>query len=292
MAASRGNVDMVSYLLDIGADPSICDGDNRSVLCHAIEGGNREIIDQLLALNQSEPSKSDTYLLDERAMNPLCGQLPLDVIKRLIEYGCDINMQDKRGFTALFYAVFSRRNCDDIRWLLQAGADPNVQASDGTTVLMIVARNGRTDVVSLLLEFGANQGIKDEDGFTPLHIAVLAGPSSQEVAELLINHGSDVHARNNDGDTILMGAVCNSKTVSMLLSQGVDPNIQNKYGESALLRSVEFDFFDTVKLLLDHGANVQLRGSMGETPLIGAVREGNIKIVKLLLEYVAKSVVE
>ena len=58
---------------------------------------------------------------------------------------------------------------------------------------------GHKEVAELLIDKGADVNAKDEWGSTPLHYAALKG--HKEVAELLIDKGADVHAKGDDGKT-------------------------------------------------------------------------------------------
>ena len=55
--------------------------------------------------------------------------------------------------------------------LLDEGADVNACGPSGQTALMLAARNGRTDVVGLLLRRGADPTIKTKTGSTAAEIA-------------------------------------------------------------------------------------------------------------------------
>ena len=55
------------------------------------------------------------------------------------------------------------------------------------------------------LSNGANVNEKNEDGYTPLHLAAQSG--HKRIVELLIDKGSDVNAKNDDGDTPLDVAI-------------------------------------------------------------------------------------
>ena len=56
-----------------------------------------------------------------------------------------------------------------------------------------------TDIVSLLLEAGANTETRDHMGNTPLHNTVLYYPSTMRTLDLLLNKGADVSVKNNEG---------------------------------------------------------------------------------------------
>ena len=56
-----------------------------------------------------------------------------------------------------------------------------------------------TDIVSLLLEAGADTETRDHMGNTPLHNTVLYYPSTMRTLDLLLNKGADVSVKNNEG---------------------------------------------------------------------------------------------
>ena len=67
-----------------------------------------------------------------------------------------------------------RNDIDKMRQLIEDGADVNLARGKGETPLHDAARDGRGDIVALLISKGANVYAKDQDGFTPLHYAVMS----------------------------------------------------------------------------------------------------------------------
>lgn len=63
---------------------------------------------------------------------------------------------------------------DDVKKLLESGADPNIRAFDGCTAVNYLCRNGDdTDsmkILDLLIAYGARARIEDIAGYTPLHV--------------------------------------------------------------------------------------------------------------------------
>lgn len=75
---------------------------------------------------------------------------------------------------------------DEMRILLESGADPNTRDYDARSLLHIAAVNGHSQVIELLLEFGANPTPVDTHGKTPLDYAEIKG--AERAIELLSGH--------------------------------------------------------------------------------------------------------
>ncbi len=100
----------------------------------------------------------------------------------------------------------------------------------------------------------------------------------------------------NYGTTFLMLAVSEQDTESMgrLLDSGVDINIQDHKGKTALIEACLYGSLDVVKMLVANGANVNMQDNEGYTALSSAfdntsiLEEGFTKehqeIIRLLLE--------
>jgi hypothetical protein len=88
-----------------------------------------------------------------------------------------------------------------LRKLLQDGADPNLIAPDGDSLLMHAVRNSDINVVKVLLDAGADPNLQGENSWTPLKGAIYAGRI--DVARLLLARGADSTDLAPDGLTAL-----------------------------------------------------------------------------------------
>jgi ankyrin repeat protein len=109
-----------------------------------------------------------------------------------------------------------------VRSLIEADATLlDARDADGSTPLHCAAWKGHSEVVTALLDLGADVNARNRNGHwgdTPLHAA--AHGNNAPVARLLIARGADVHAVNAGGRTPLgETAVHNARTVANLLRQ-------------------------------------------------------------------------
>jgi ankyrin repeat protein len=123
-----------------------------------------------------------------------------------------------------------------IRNLIQQGADFGYRERDGGTVLMCAVREKDLGMVALAIDAGASVADSDAIGWTALHFAAQEGVV--KIAEEIIRRGAKVDAMDNEGRTPLFVAMLNSKgsgsMIRSLVMNGADPNLSNLKGVSPL----------------------------------------------------------
>lgn len=178
-----------------------------------------------------------------------------------------------------------KRNSQKVEQLLRKGADPN--AFSGKLIHEAVFRND-VETLTLLL----NSGGKTEEikwGYTPLMKASDLG--STDMVSILLEKGANISAQDkNYGTTSLWEAVNkgHSEVVRILLNNGADPNHKLLYYNgrrkwSPLLNACFRRQNDIIKMLINHGANPNYTDDSGNTALSllleknsGLMIEGNI----------------
>lgn len=206
-------LEMVATLLELGTDPNAQNKNNRTPLHHALCVADSE--------NWTEPQEKD---------------LQVAIIKLLLASGAHVNIQDKEGWTPL-HLISYLNHARMIPLLLAYGADLNIKTNKGQTALHLALEECNVTIVKQLLEAGAQVNAQDENMLTPLHVAVsteildsvaldnlkacaLELESAmhlfvyeqkqnklqtihglQGLVTLLLEHGADCTAQNNDGKT-------------------------------------------------------------------------------------------
>lgn len=197
--------------------------------------------------------------------------------------------------------------------LLRYRDDPNERDTYGNTPLIEACRSGCTDIVSLLLTYGADANMKSESD-TPLGVAVRG--RHYNIISLLLSNGANIDERCMLGKTVLHEAVSlgDEAIVSLLLERGANPNIEDERGSTPVLYCRDVDILyrliesnidinvcddqestllhlsimsknvDMIRALLDNNVGLNSRDVYGRTPLMYAVWKIMPDMVSLLLE--------
>lgn len=150
VAVKRNNGAAVTELLQRGFDPNTPDPSGNTALVLALQAENFAVAEALMArrdLNVNALNQSGESAL---MMAALRGNLAW--CERLLARGARI---DKPGWTALHYAATGPEP-RVVKLLLERGAAVDAESPDKTTPLMMAARYGPEESVTLLLAHGAD----------------------------------------------------------------------------------------------------------------------------------------
>ncbi|MGD1948334.1 MAG: ankyrin repeat domain-containing protein [Leptolyngbyaceae cyanobacterium] len=181
----------------------------------------------------------------------------LSVVNLLLSAGSNVNARNQVNYTALLYAVEADRR-EVILTLLDHGAptDASICNRYEETILLLVARQGHTDIVERLVRQGNDLHHTNKIGDTALYLAVSNG-HAPTVASLM-RLGANVNTANIGGWTPLMMASARGDIdiIEMLLTQGADVTPQNRWGGTALSEAKQsFRSRQAVAMLREAGAD-------------------------------------
>ncbi|XP_035668250.1 B-cell lymphoma 3 protein homolog [Branchiostoma floridae] len=132
---------------------------------------------------------------------------------------------------------------------------------------------------------------QDEDGDTPLHIAVAQAnvPLTERYLTLLAMAHRNIDTYNNLRQTPLHLAVITDQwpLVRMLVLSGACADVQDRHGHTAVhlsCQSASTACLHTIITCCQHGLDLELRNYGGLTPLHVAVNTGNQDAVMLLVD--------
>lgn len=258
-------------LLERGADVNRVDGPNecRTPLRVAVQTGNVKYARFLLqnkAKIHISPEFTTSHWIRHIQVAPKEKQNL--ILQLLIQHGLDINdrdgilgqdfLQELIGNLALHPSKNINTNGIDIigmaRTLLDHGVSVSNYDSCGTTTLILAVIFGDVDLISLLIDRGAEVNQKSAlpeplsavgaavmeatllQGFFPLLVAVES--KKRDCVDLLLAKGADINLRfPSDGRTALHEA-CYQRDrdmIELLIRRGADITVENYYGRTALL---------------------------------------------------------
>ncbi|KAK7144799.1 hypothetical protein R3I94_011023 [Phoxinus phoxinus] len=150
------------------------------------------------------------------------------VVKLLLDTGlCEVDHQNKAGYTAIMLAALtaaeSPEDMEVAQQLLRMGKINARASQSGQTALMLAVSHGRTMMVQVLLDCGADVNIQDRDGSTALMCACEHGHT--EIAKMLLERPEcDMSPIDKDGHTALSVAMKASHSeIVDLLKARADP---------------------------------------------------------------------
>ena len=173
----------------------------------------------------------------------------------------DVNSWGGSHSTPLHAASF-KRYLEVVSLLLENGADPDSRDHLVRAPLHTVSQGGHAvslEIVRLLVNSGANVDGTDYQGWTPLHTAARFG--HRHIAELLLGSGATVNVWSDRQESPLHLACIggNLDILRFLVERGSDMTSADEIGRIPLHTASEKGHLDIVRLFLDRGCDVNAR---------------------------------
>jgi uncharacterized protein len=122
------------------------------------------------------------------------------LISKYVEYGGNINVSDKKGYTPLIYAAYFDHE-GMVNFLLQNGANACMKDNRGNTALMGAIFKGNIKIAFRLLESECDIDQNNNADQTALMYATLFG--RKQIAEQLIEKGAKIAAQDLNGNSAM-----------------------------------------------------------------------------------------
>jgi ankyrin repeat protein len=205
-------------------------------------------------------------------------------VARLLDAGADVHYREPHGYDAVIDAVFTAdqtRLIPLLQLLIDRGANLNGVTDYSESALRVLSRQGRWDVIRFLLNAGADP---NPLGWTPLMRLIALG--SCEEAQKEIQAGADLSARDSWLRTpwllsIHTGDIAKAK---LLLDAGAKTNDRGRCEKPPLFYAIEGGHPQMLRWLLSLELSPEDRDQFGGTALLEAAEEGQTDCVRILLE--------
>ncbi len=217
--------------------------------------------------------------------------------------GADPNAQYAGQTLLMIACIAPEGNVENVRLLLDSGADINATDRGGGTALMYAAHAGKVEILKYLLQRGAKVDAVCSESSMVFKGCQLVEPNFSGVCNALVI----AHCRrqvemvkelikagaNADvlylGDPLIMYYGADEEMLNFFVEHGCNMSAYDQYGETILLRAIAAQRFEAAARLIQAGANVNVGTLKGNTtPLMVAVLKEDKKMVELLLKHGAK----
>jgi ankyrin repeat protein len=291
---NTGHLAIAQKLIETGALINDVDFQNRHSLYIAVENSTPAMVKMLISHGadvMKAPLSGDRKqpMTQRISTNGYTEKLQL-----LADAGADLNAADSSGNTALHIAVETMDSLK-ARALLDAGAKAEIANADGRRPLdraveLITYSSESRGIVAALLAAGASPNMARNENvkFAPLHVAARSGQS--DIIKLLLKYGAlvDVRDRQN-GETPWLSAVSNGNGVvaDILRLNGADVTVADKFGRNVLYHAAKSGASDILVAALkspEFKDKVNTPDSMGNLPLNAAVNSYGAECVRIMLQ--------
>lgn len=277
-AAQLGYQDIFMVLLQKGAILDVQNNLGETALMLAIKYGHSSIAKKLI------DKKSDLKLQSlekDTAFIYAAKYGRLDMLEILLKEEANVDLNSCNIFkdTPLMLAA-KYGHAKIARKLLELGANPDLVNTENETAAMFAAKNRSREIIDLFLQ--------GEKGEACLRLAAKVG--NVVVVKALLDMGVLPNAKDGDGFTPLMNAVCFGQKVRDLLLERLDVaaiNAGDNDNNTALHCAAGIGDINSVKKLLEAGADPSIQNIDGQTAVDVARLLGNQEIALLLSNHMA-----
>lgn len=159
VTVERGDLERAREWLDAGLSPDF-EGSmiGTGVMIGAWEGN----VPMMELFHSRGADLNKPNALGEQALLHAAWKGHLAAVRWLLDHGAKVSREGK-AWSALHYAVFAG-HAEVVRELLARGADINGRSTNGSTPLMMAAREGREEIATRLLAAGARADLVNDAG--------------------------------------------------------------------------------------------------------------------------------
>lgn len=286
-AAINKHMDVMKKLLQYSANPSLQAWNGGTALHLISRYEDVQMAAELLKSGAKIEARRGPSLTP---LHDAAGNGSEAMVTFLLERGADKEARTHSGQTPLLIAAQEGRT-GALRVLLQVGADIEVLDSDGWNVLHVAAQRGQAETMAVLLANPLTARILNTTNTkmqTPLYIATFVG--STDCARILLEHGADPEIADNMGWTPFLTSLRHENIgIAHMLVEGhkVDPKHVSAQGDTGMHVLAFCGRAEHIHTLISWGIDPSSQNKFGQTALHWAVRSSHVNFVRAILAEVS-----
>ena len=304
--AALGDIELLKEFMARGSELKKEYHSSNELLTNAVYSGSLEMMHFLIDSMGVEPDTRDQTSDVIHPLAAAAGKKDMTMTKYLVEeLKVDINAKAKVGTALNYISSQAEPSLEIMRYLLENGADPEIQGDGGYVSLSTAASAGNPEVVKLLLKYGANPNPTrttrlpilmacNRDNLEVVKILDQAGATASNLNACLRSKNPEIAAyyqnKTNSGKGLIEAfETRNLSEVSRLIQAGADPDSRlGPHKRTLLMIAADSNDIEMIQLLIKGGANPNFTNAMGWSPLLSAChnykRTVKTEVIKLLLE--------
>ena len=202
-----------------------------------------------------------------------------NVLDMILVRGAYLEEEIEDGRTPIFYV----RSSEALNKLVIAGADINRLDNKKESVISYFIKNKPFEYSEYLVLAGANLDIESSEGWTPIFDAVVSG--NIKLVELMLERGGDFKKEDIYGNIPIFYTNDENMLLKLLEIKDYNLNMRNRKNENIFgeiyLRAVDNGYVNVVKKLFELGVNPYYM-SYGDSAISIAKEKNNLEMIELL----------
>lgn len=312
-ATEKSDTTLLQLLLDQEVEINMRDQDRDSLLEIAIGKGHADVVKLLL---QHGPNVNDTNGKEDPPLLRATGKSDLYVMQSLLDLGANVNIRSYRHEAVLQIAIdkdyldgvqlllrhganandtgallraTEQSNAAVLQLLLDYGADASMKNQEYNSALQLATKNGSAQTIQLLLDYGADANVRIGVAIPPLILGVrLAALRLQAAPTWMLLHDPsefpDFHLNLSAKEKSLWIEIrSRAKLVQTLQKNAIQ--IESQEGAKDLRLATHEQYLDSIEVLLKSGADTEVLENGDVTALQIAASTDDWKMVQLLIKY-------
>ncbi|KAG5760665.1 hypothetical protein H9Q72_011228 [Fusarium xylarioides] len=272
------------------------DEHKRTPLHIAAEHGMLEIARMIIDFDKRTIQAKDKNM--RQPLHVACREGKTETARLFLDAGADIEAEQYQETTALDDAAY-HGHTDVVNLLLDTGANVDVADYDGYTPLHNASSQGHIEVVRAILKHPKTSkttiDAQDNFGWAALHMAIWE--DHPNIVSFLLEEGADLTLKTSDGWTPLFTATPRYPHIIKIIltysdKTDVQLEVKDDEGYTPLLEASRKSVLATTRILIEAGANRKAQDKYGRTALHLASKTGNVDMVKLLFPLLGREMIK